>query len=94
MQVGGFANKGQVLLTHVPDPCALNQIGDQRVELAAAVRDAGQKLDDATVALVLVQEVQLLGPDSLQPPEGHLSNYTRHPPNQPPPSRQVAHSGP
>jgi hypothetical protein len=59
VQVGGFANQGQVLLAHVPDPCALNQIEDQRVELAEAIRNAGEKVDNAIVALVLVQEVQL-----------------------------------
>jgi hypothetical protein len=41
LQVGGFANEGQVLLANVPDSCALNQVGDERVELAEAVRDAG-----------------------------------------------------
>jgi hypothetical protein len=40
----------------------MDQIGDERVELAEAVRDAGEKLDNATVALVLVKEVQLFRP--------------------------------
>src|ERR1043166_201651 len=93
MQVGGFANYGQVLLAHVPNPCALNQIGDQGVELAEAVGDAGQKPDDDTIALVFVQEVQLFRPDPLQPPEGHFPNDTPHLPNQPAPSHQVLHSG-
>ena len=40
---------------HVPDPSALDQIGDERVELAEAVRDAGEKTEDDAVALVLVK---------------------------------------
>jgi hypothetical protein len=52
----------------------------------------GEKLDDATVALVLVQEVQFR-PDPLQAPKGHFPNDTCHLPNQPAPSRQIPHCG-
>jgi len=47
----------------------------------------------ATVAVFLVQEVQLFRPDPLQPPQRHFPNDTRHLPNQPTPTRQIPHRG-
>jgi len=58
-----------------PDRC------DERVELAEAVRDAGEKVDDATVAPILVKEVQLFRPGPRQAPQGHFSNNTRQIPH-------------
>ena len=53
------------MLAHVPNPCALNQIGDQRVKLPEAERDAGAKCDWVAGTRVGVKEVHLPAPDRL-----------------------------
>jgi hypothetical protein len=70
-QVRGLAKQPRVQRPHVPEPCSVNHVLNQSVELAEAVRDAGPQFDMRAPVGVRVQEVQDLASDVLELPEGH-----------------------
>ena len=86
-----FAKEGLVprKVAHEPDPGCLGDVADQLSEQAEAVDRLAVKLDAVSLPDVGVEEVELLGTDGLELPEGHDLDRPRHVAQEPAPSRLV-----